>query len=401
MTTASDTARAAVARYSSLAAGGYIDEAGLAAAYESAAARLVDIESVLSSECRVPKKAILNALSEYYGLPALEYDERIPIPPELLAGLDGEALSYSYWFPVFLLGDTVTIAVNDPDSPAVAAEFERRFSGYRRETMVALKEDIGWLIKDFLHARPGLLIGTDRTGYAYWRNTMAHWRTRLACYRTEMAKARTDLAVLRGGLGLTAVSETVIRSGKSANPYVFRWLLFAGFVLTVFGFVKYIGRRGAIKAPGHQTLVEVTAAAVSFLEDYHLIETGVENESKATMLGRLGDFIADHSTYVCPIPASKERTCLARERNVLAAQRTLAAAYRTIYARARTGLAFIRTGVSFVSVGLGLAVYYGLGIMTAVDSFLFLMGIFMVVDGVLWYMPVRKELAELPRCRLD
>ena len=207
--------------------------------------------------------------------------------------------------------------------------------------------------------------------------------------------------MLRGGLGLTAVSDVVIRSGKSANLLVFKWLLAVGLVLAAFGLIKYLRRRSAIKSPGHQTTVEVTAATVSFLEDYHFIDTGISVESKKTMLGRLGDLISGHSTYVCPTPASKERTCLARERNVLAAQRTVAAAYRTIYARARTGLAFIRTGVSFISVGFGLTAYYGLGLMTVVDLVLFVMGVLMVVDGALWYLPVRKEQAELPRCVLD
>ncbi|HKN19051.1 MAG TPA: DUF202 domain-containing protein [Dissulfurispiraceae bacterium] len=69
-----------------------------------------------------------------------------------------------------------------------------------------------------------------------------------------------------------------------------------------------------------------------------------------------------------------------------------------MYARARTGLAFIRTGVSFVGFGLGLIHYFGFSILTAIDGFLIIAGVLMTIDGWLWYMPVRNEQAEVPRC---
>ena len=57
----------------------------------------------------------------------------------------------------------------------------------------------------------------------------------------------------------------------------------------------------------------------------------------------------------------------------------LAACYRTIYARARTGLSFIRTGMAFMTIGLGLIEYFGLSIMTVLDSLLVVAGFLMVV----------------------
>ena len=117
------------------------------------------------------------------------------------------------------------------------------------------------------------------------------------------------------------------------------------------------------------------------------------------MLARLGDFLANYSTILYPVPGSQERTHLARERNVLAAQRTIAACYRTIYARARTGLAFIRTGVAFISFGIGLSAYFGIGPGTVFDGILVVVGLLMSIDGIFWYMPFRREQAELPRTR--
>ena len=380
---------------------GVLTKDELRQAEQAAVARGIDIEHALIHEHGVPKSTLLAALSEYYKCPFVEYDERMPIPPEFLNGLDGERLSLSLWFPILHDGKTVIIAAHDPQDQRVYDEVRKSIKAERYEFWVALEEDLQWFIQDFLHAKPGLLIGTERTGLAFWRNTMAHWRTRLACYRNDLAKGRTDLAILRWGLGLIALSDVLIRTHTAGVITPVYWLMIAaGIALGVFGLSGYLNvRRTRMKTPGHQTLIEVTAATLQFLENYHFLEQcAVVSPTKGTMLARLGDCLGGHSTILYPSPASRERTHLARERNVLAAQRTVAACYRTIYARARTGLAFIRTGVSFTTVGFGLMHYFAFSFLTVFDSLLIAAGVFMAVDGFLWYLPVRKEQAEIPRC---
>ena len=268
------------------------------------------------------------------------------------------------------------------------------------EFRVALDADIQWYIQDYLHARPGLLIGTERTGLAFWRNTMAQWRTRMACYRTDLAKARTGLAFLRWGLGTIALSNALLQSkNTSSNPYLYFSVLAIGIVIALYGLPGYLNvRKSRLTPPGNQTLAEVTAATIQFLENYHSPEdTAIERRTQGTMLARMGDLLADYSTYLNPTPSSKTRTMFARERNVLAAQRTIAACYRTVYARARTGLAFIRTGISFLSIGIGIISYFGFGLLTSFNLWLMAAGVLMLIDGLLWYWPVRKEQAEIPR----
>jgi len=380
---------------------GALTEEQLIAAKDDSVARGVELETVLIKDYGVPRRTLMEALSKQYNCPCVEYDERMPISPELISGLDGERLSLSKWFPIIKELDTVIIAANNPEDPVVLDEVRKLIKAEKYEFRVALEEDIRWYIQDFLHAKPGHLIGTERTGLAFWRNTMAQWRTRLACYRNDLADVRTRLAVLRWGLGLIALSDMLIRAHKFTHLIYIYWLMMAaGFSFAVFGLSGYMKiRRSRIIPPGHQTLVEVTSTTLNFLENYHYIEnTGNVMPTKQTMLARLGDFLAHHCTILYPSPASKERTHLARERNVLAGQRTVAACYRTIYSRARTGLAFIRTGGAFASLGLGLIRYFGISLLTVFDSLLVAAGILMVVDGVLWYLPVRKEQSETPRC---
>jgi uncharacterized membrane protein YidH (DUF202 family) len=380
---------------------GMISRAGLEAAAKAAQARGIELESVLQREYGISKAHLLESLAVYYGCPSIEYDERLPIPPGLLVRVSVDSLSTNRWMPVMQeVSGTVVIATRDPGSRAMQENVRKQLGDGRYEFRVALNEDIQWYIQDFLHARPGLLIGTERTGLAFWRNTMAQWRTRMACYRTDLAKARTGLAFLRWGLGTIALSNALLQSkSMAASTLHYFSLVVIGVVISLSGVPSYWRvRRSRMKPPGSQTLTEVTAATIQFLENYHALEdTGVQRETKGTMLARMGDLLADYSTYLGPSPTSRTRTMFARERNVLAAQRTIAACYRTVYARARTGLAFIRTGMSLLGISIGSLAYFGLGLLTSINLWLMAAGILMLVDGMRWYWPVRKEQAEVPR----
>ncbi len=392
---------AAGSEFTYLVEEGIMSRADLEEAQRRAQARGIELERVLITESHVAKRDLLEALARHYDCLSIEYDERLPIPPELLSGLSQDSLSTYQWMPVMKDGSgTVVIAARNPRSAAMREDVQKYVKADRYEFRVTLDSDISWFIQDFLHARVGLLIGTERTGLAFWRNTMAHWRTRMACYRTDMAKARTGLAFLRWGLGTIALSNALLKSKSIAyNPVLYFSVLIIGILIAFYGLPIYLNvRKSRMTPPGNQTLTEVTAATIQFLENYHFIEnTGIQRESRGTMLARLGDYLADHSTYLNPTPSSKTRTMFARERNVLAAQRTIAGCYRTIYARARTGLAFIRTGFSFLSIGIGIISYFGFGLLTSFNIWLIAAGLLMAIDGILWYWPVRREQAEVPR----
>jgi uncharacterized membrane protein YidH (DUF202 family) len=399
-----DRASAVVGReseFSLLVDRGILNREQLKEAASMAQARGIALERVLLREFGVAKQHLLDALAEYYHCASIEYDERLPIPPELLSAVTQDSLSSYQWMPVMKdKSGMVVIAARNPEDSAMQEDVKKHIKADRYEFRVSLESDIQWYIQDFLHAKVGLLIGTERTGLAFWRNTMAQWRTRMACYRTDLAKARTGLAFLRWGLGTIAISNALLKSKDIAyNPVLYFSVLIVGVVISFYGLPIYLNvRKSRLTPPGHQTLVEVTAATIQFLENYHFIEnTGIRRETQGTMLARLGDYLADHSTYLSPTPSSKTRTMFARERNVLAAQRTIVACYRTIYARARTGLAFIRTGISFLSIGIGMMGYFGFGLLTSFNIWLVAAGVLMLADGFLWYWPVRKEQAEIPR----
>lgn len=90
-------------------------------------------------------------------------------------------------------------------------------------------------------------------------------------------------------------------------------------------------------------------------------------------------------------PASAGRTPLAKLRTWLASYRTMLAQYRTSLAKGRTGLSLIRTGIAFISIGLVLFRIFGIGYINILEAVLVLVGLVMAVDGLIWYIPVRRS----------
>ncbi len=352
----------------------------------------------------VPDSAILQSLARRHGLQAVAYDERLSVPVELVAQVDQALLADGCWFPLgFTDSGAVIVAVCAPGDLDTEQEVAGHFQGREIIWRVALRRDIHRFVEDFLRRASGSQIGAERTYLAYWRNTMAHWRTKLACYRTDMARARTSLNVLRWGLGLVTLSNSMLRAQRfEAHPVVYWVFIAMGLAVAGASLANYLQARSpGIAPPAVQTLVEVTSATIEFLEDFHYIDDSQarrEQPVKPTMLGRLGDLLCRHSTILVTDAGFRERIHLARERNVLAAQRTVCACYRTVAARARTGLALLRTGVTLGCLGLGLIKYFGLSPLSIFDGVLILAGLLMIVEGTVWYWPVRREPTETPRC---
>ena len=352
----------------------------------------------------VPRGAILDALARLHALEPVAYDERLTVPLELVGEIDKAMLADGCWFPLGITQTgAVIVAVCAPGDQDTEQEVARHFKDREIIWRVALRRDIHWFVEDFLKRASGRQVGAERTYLAYWRNTMAHWRTKLACYRTDMARARTSLNVLRWGLGLVTLSNSLLRSQRlDGHPELYWTFIALGLLVAVASLVNYLqARRAGGGPPSVQTLVEVTACTVEFLEQYHYIDENRPQPGdpvKPTMLGRLGELLCQHSTILATDAGFRERIHLARERNVLAAQRTVCACYRTVAARARTGLSLLRTGVTLACLGLGLIKYFGLSALSVFDFVLILTGLLMCAEGTVWYWPVRREPAETPRC---
>jgi uncharacterized membrane protein YidH (DUF202 family) len=360
-------------------------------------------EVYLRQTLRLTRADLRQALADHHSLPPLAYDECLPIPEDLVRlAYTAKGPGQGLWFPICREHDLITFAVSAPDDPETTREIESLFPGRPRCFMACLREEVIWYAQDF--AWRDVLkgpVGAQRTAMAFWRNTMALWRTKLGCQRTNLAIGRTWLNIMRWSLGLIGMANTLLRLNHLKVHPGLPWAAVAiGLILATFSMWSYLRLRLTLQHASDHSLVESTSAVLHFLEEYHFLDMPCPTGEvpKKTMLGRLGDCLVNYSTITLPRGGYRERITLARERNVLAAQRTILACYRTLASRARTGLAFFRTGVTVLSLGLGLVTYFGLSPLSLLDGLLILCGAAMIVDGMAWYWPVRKEYTETPRC---
>jgi type II secretory ATPase GspE/PulE/Tfp pilus assembly ATPase PilB-like protein len=110
-----------------------------------------DIEYLLMKSYKISKKDIGQALSHYYRTPFVEYNERVPIPGELLAGLKVPFMKKNNWVPIGQDqdGKRVIIAIDNPYHLQKVDMVKPLFPGREIVFHVALKEDIDKFITLF------------------------------------------------------------------------------------------------------------------------------------------------------------------------------------------------------------------------------------------------------------
>ncbi len=107
------------------------------------------VENILIAEFKIPKKEVGTALSRYYDLPLVVYDDHMPIPGELLQGLKVKFMRNNVWVPVRSEKGEVVVAIDNPDDIRRIDEIKTLFPKKTIKLNVAVKEDILKLIDLF------------------------------------------------------------------------------------------------------------------------------------------------------------------------------------------------------------------------------------------------------------
>jgi type II secretory ATPase GspE/PulE/Tfp pilus assembly ATPase PilB-like protein len=131
------------AKFDYLLAQHLVTEEELNAAIAEARRRQVDPETLLVEQYRVPKGEMGTALSQFYKVPFVEYDDRIVPPPDLLKELKAEYLKSSYWLPLRREHDgTVTILIDNPQDVQKLDAISQLLPRERIRFVVGLRRDI-------------------------------------------------------------------------------------------------------------------------------------------------------------------------------------------------------------------------------------------------------------------
>ena len=137
-------AKARPGKFDYLVENGLITQKELDKAILEARKTRQEIEDLLQKAYKVTRKDIGQALSHYYKAPFVEFNERLPIPGDLLAGLKVPFMRKNRWVPLGQDKDgrQVIIAIDNPYHLQKADMIKALFPGKELVFHVSLKEDI-------------------------------------------------------------------------------------------------------------------------------------------------------------------------------------------------------------------------------------------------------------------
>ena len=108
------------------------------------------IENVLVNDLKIQKKDVGMALSKYYKVQFLEFNDKLPIPGELLTHLKVPFMKTNFWVPIRTEDKrTIIIAIDDPHDGQKIGEIKTLFPGKAVKTLVAFRDDIIDYINNF------------------------------------------------------------------------------------------------------------------------------------------------------------------------------------------------------------------------------------------------------------
>ena len=336
----------------------------------------------------VPKHEILLCFSNHYGLPFVEFSERLTAPREVLDRLDFTELRHDLWFPIAFTVKEARVAVSSPPEPVLLEKMKKDLETESVRLLFALPNDILRMIEHSQDVNPGFPPEAGRTALARLRTRLASERTKMSFYRTTMAKGRTGLAAIRTGVKFIAISLTLLRIfGIGWLSIVETIILLGGIFMVVEGITWYWPLRNL--EPKGIGYVPARSTFGTTIPEIRSTEVGTVLTRTEPVKG--AEELRNRWGRLSPV---MRRRFFAIDRSDLAEERTLLAMYRTRMARSRTGLAFASTGTSVVGFGILLWRNYSVGAWSVFYAGLIMTGVLMFFEGARWYFPGRRAVVE-------
>jgi len=365
-------------KFNRLVMRGFLGAAELETLHREASEAGVSVEELLVRK-GVPKHEVLFCLSEYYGLPFVEYDESVVASYFVVLRLDLEHQKKALWFPLSVRENRAEVVACRPEDPEVAEDIKKTLGVDRIDFRVALAADLIRIIEHNFDVNPNFSISGGRTPLARVRTLFAYRRSTYAHYRTLFAKGRTGLAFIRTGVAFIVIALLFLRM-LGANWYVILEtpLLVAGIVMVYDGIKWYLPSRGIAGKPIDATRTPASWGSRVLRDD---LSSGHALFSRTGEMQGATELRADWEN-LSPV---MRRRYLASDRTDMAEERTSLAGHRTKLAKARTGLAFTRTGIAFTGLGIGLMRQFQTSGWTVFDVSLVIAGVLMSAEGLHWY----------------
>ncbi len=129
--------------------------ADLEKAQKTAQTDQVRVEEILLAHYGVSKKVVLQSFTNFFRIPAYEFDPHLSLPPKLMELLlKDEQYKTGSFVPIGGQNNRVFVAVEYPIDPDLDDHVRNAFSGFHVEYRVALAADIRATIQHLLGKRP-------------------------------------------------------------------------------------------------------------------------------------------------------------------------------------------------------------------------------------------------------
>jgi uncharacterized membrane protein YidH (DUF202 family) len=363
---------------------GALSEAELESIGQASSSTGTAVEELLVRK-GIPKHEVLFCLSEYYGLPFVEYDESVIASYFLTLPLDMEHLKQKLWFPRSVNDKRAEVIACRPDDPGVIEDIKDTLQVEEVSFLVALPSDLRRIIEHNFDVNPRFPFAGGRTPLAKVRTYLAYRRSAYAHYRTLFAKGRTGLAFIRTGISFIVIALLFLRVfGIGFFAVLEVPLLVAGIVMLFDGVKWYLPARHIAKKPIENSCTEPDWGTCVLQAS-----TGGDGPPAFSRAEAVPDAADLRAGWENLSPVMRRRF-LASDRTDMAEDRTALAGHRTKLARARTGLAFTRTGIALIGLGIGLFRQFHAGRWSVLDLSLIAAGLLMSTEGFYWYFGGRR-----------
>ncbi len=363
---------------------GLLDEMGLETISRESEVTGTPIEELLLQK-GIAKHEILFSLSEYYGVPFVEFDESVVASYFLVLRLDLEHQKKSLWFPLSVHDRKAEVISSRPADRKVIDDIKKTLEVEQVSFRIALPADLIRIIEHNFDVNRNFGIAGGRTPLARVRTFLAYRRSGYAHSRTLFAKGRTGLAFIRTGISFLVIALLFLRI-LGAGYYLLLEvpLLTFGLIMVYDGVKWYLPLRRIAGMPIDATVTEPSWGSRVLNAD---LSDGRPHISRTGEIAGAALLRADWEN-LSPV---MRRRFLASDRTDMAEERTGLAGHRTKLARARTGLAFTRTGIAFTGLGIGLLRQFPAGGWSLFDGALIITGVLMSLEGLYWYFGGRRS----------
>lgn len=157
-------ARRRKTRYDYLISRDLIKEEELDGAWEESREKKEPMESLLQKKYGISKADIGKSLEDFYRCQFVQFDDKFPIPGDLLRNLKQEYLRRELWVPLSKVGDNIQVIVDDPNNILKRDAIESLLKTKAVKYDVAFAEDIVNYINHFFQTSTDTTSFTDLLG---------------------------------------------------------------------------------------------------------------------------------------------------------------------------------------------------------------------------------------------